>query len=172
MSSTIENIYPLSPVQQGLLFHTVYDPESGDYVEQLICKLHNALDLTAFRRAWQQIIERHQSLRTSFHWEGLSEPMQVVHQGVTLPWHQYDWRTLPPGQQEERWQKLLREDRRRGFDLTQSPLMRLTLIRMGEDSYRFVWSHHHILLDGWCMPLLMRELLLLYEAYQIGRAHV
>ena len=84
----VEDIYPLSPVQQGMLFHALYDPKAGVYLEQMTFTLHGDLNASAFQRAWQRIVERHPVLRTAFVWQGLEEPMQVVRQNVKLPWKQ------------------------------------------------------------------------------------
>jgi amino acid adenylation domain-containing protein/thioester reductase-like protein/non-ribosomal peptide synthase protein (TIGR01720 family) len=165
----VEDFYPLSPLQQGMLFHSLYAPESGVYFLQLSCTAHGDLDVAAFKRVWQQAVERHPVLRTAFLWEGLKEPVQVVHRRVRLPWEQHDWRGLALTEQDERLEVFLRADRARGFALSQAPLMRLTLIQVAEDSYHFVWSHHHLLLDGWSVSLLLKEVFVLYEAFCRGQ---
>jgi len=90
----IADIYPLSPMQQGLLFHTLYAPTSGVYCEQWRCIVHGHLHVTAWQHAWQRVVERHPVLRTAFHWENRAEPFQVVYRRVEVPWQQYDWRHL------------------------------------------------------------------------------
>ncbi|MDQ1592736.1 MAG: hypothetical protein QOG71_3363 [Pyrinomonadaceae bacterium] len=166
----VEDLYPLSPLQQGLLFHTVYAPESGVYVEQLNCTLSGALDLDAFERAWRQTIDRHPILRTAFVWEGVDEPVQVVRRSVRLPFAQEDWRALPAAEQHERLRAYLTDDLRRGFDLSKAPLMRLALLRLSADTYQFIWSYHHLMLDGWCIPLVLREVFAFYEAFSRGES--
>ena len=131
-------------------------------------RLEGELDVAAFRDAWRRIVERHAVLRTGFVWQELQRPQQVVWQRVELPWQEHDWRGLPPEEQQRRWQQLLQEDRRRGFELERAPLMRLTLVRVGEQAYRFAWSHHHLLLDGWSLALVLKELLVHYEAQRRG----
>jgi amino acid adenylation domain-containing protein/non-ribosomal peptide synthase protein (TIGR01720 family) len=165
----VEDIYPLSPMQAGLLFHCLYAPESGVYFEQHSCLLEGGFDTGAFRRAWQKAVERHTILRTAFEWKGLEEPVQIVHREVAVPWREYDWRALSKEVQRKGWEDFLKEDREEGFDLGRAPLMRLALVRVGEQSYRLVWSHHHLILDGWSLPLLFREVMLLYEGYVRGR---
>src|SRR5918992_3900657 len=96
----VEDIYPLSPLQQGLLFHTLQAPESGVYFEQVSAVLGGDLEVASFERAWQKVLERHQSLRTAFLWEGLEEPLQVVRSRGTLPWVEEDWRGVSPGEQK------------------------------------------------------------------------
>ncbi|MDZ7307315.1 MAG: amino acid adenylation domain-containing protein [candidate division KSB1 bacterium] len=168
-TNAIEDIYPLSPMQQGMLFHSLYAPQAGVYVEQMSCRLHGELDRTAFRKAWQEVLNRHTILRTAFVWEGLAEPLQVVQPQVELPLVELDWRALPPAEQKARLADYRQEERRRGFDPTVAPLMRLALIRLADTVHHFVWTHHHILFDGWCLPLLLKEVFLGYEAFRRGQ---
>src|SRR4051812_12612675 len=98
----VEDVYALSPAQQGMLFHTLYDAGSGVYIGQLICSLHGNLNVPAFQRAWQPTIDRHPVLRTAFLWEGLEQPLQVVRRRVRLPWVLEDWRGLPAAVQQAR----------------------------------------------------------------------
>src|SRR5262249_34903911 len=138
----IEDIYPLSPMQQGLLFHSLYSEGTGVYVQQMSCTFEGKLNASAFERAWQRIMDRHAILRTAFVWDDLEEPVQVVQRNVALPFERQDWRSLPASEHEERLAQLLEDDRHRGFVLTEAPLMRLWLIELRDDSYQFVWSHH------------------------------
>src|SRR5690349_8936051 len=107
----IEAFYPLSPMQQGMLFHTLYDTDSRMYVEQTVFTLSGDLDVSAFKRAWEQVVDRHPTLRTIFMWEGLKAPVQIVNRRVELPWKLEDWRDLSPDEQEARIQTLLADDR-------------------------------------------------------------
>jgi amino acid adenylation domain-containing protein/non-ribosomal peptide synthase protein (TIGR01720 family) len=165
---TIEDRYPLSPLQQGLLFHGVYAPDSSIYIGQLSFALDGDLDRHAFAAAWQRAVARHDILRTSFAWENLNEPLQTVHERVELPIEILDWRELPALEQQNRLDALLEEERRRGFDLAVAPLMRLKLVRLGDESYRFIWTHHHLLLDGWSIALLLEEVLSDCESLRRG----
>ncbi len=165
----IEAVYPLSPMQQGMLFHSLYAPESGVYFEQLSATLRGDLDLVAFERAWQRVIDRHPILRTAFAWKSLDRSLQVVHRRVSLQLEERDWRGASPAEQEARLEGFLQADRARGFDLSRAPLMRLALLRTADDVHAFVWSHHHILLDGWSLPLLLREVFGFYEAFRQGK---
>lgn len=164
----VEDIFPLSPMQQGLLFESLATAGSGVYVEQVSCKLTGDLDWNAFERSWRLLVERHGILRTAFVWEDLEEPVQVVHREVELPLHRLDWSELSTRDQKSRLEAFLREDRQRGFEPTEAPLMRLTLIDLADDTYQFVWSHHHVLMDGWCNALLLKELLASYRAFSSG----
>ncbi len=164
----VEDIYPLSPVQQGMLFHALYDPKAGMYLEQKTCTLHGQLDVPAFERAWRRVIERHSVLRTAFVWKGLEEPMQVVRQKAPLSWTLEDWRELAPEQRQARSAAFLQKDREQGMELSKAPLMRLALFRLADDAYQFTWTHHHILLDGWSLPILFKEVFAFYEAFRQG----
>lgn len=155
-------------MQQGMLFHSLYSPASGVYVEQLHCTLGGDLDVEALTRAWQRVVERHPALRTAFVWEDLDEPVQVVFRNASLLMEIDDWRHLCQRQQSERLSILLRDDRTRGFELMQPPLMRLTLISRSESSYHFLWSFHHLLLDGWSVPMVLKETFTFYEAFCRG----
>jgi amino acid adenylation domain-containing protein/non-ribosomal peptide synthase protein (TIGR01720 family)/FkbM family methyltransferase len=161
----IENIYELSPLQQGLIFHCLYAPESqsGVYVSQFNCDFPD-LNPDAFERAWQRVVERHSIFRTSFFWKELDKALQVVARRIELPFEHQDWRSLTGSERQERLRLFLEEDRARGFDLARAPLMRMTLIRLGETSYQFTWTHHHLLLDGWSVALVIKEVFAFYEA--------
>jgi amino acid adenylation domain-containing protein/non-ribosomal peptide synthase protein (TIGR01720 family) len=164
----VEDIYPLSPAQQGMLFHSLYAPHSAVYVGQLTLTLKGNLDKSALERAWLQVVNRHTALRSTFAWEGLDEPLQVVRKDVSLSLVEEDWREAAAAEQAARLQSFLESDRRLGFDLTAPPLMRQALIRLSEDSYQLVWTHHHLLLDGWSMSLVLEEVFPLYEAFVGG----
>lgn len=156
--------YPLSPLQQGMLFHHLYAPQSGADIEQMVIRLPETLNIPAFEQAWQRLVERHAVLRTSFEWAGLDEPRQRVHCRANLTVEQQDWRGGAAQAQEDRLAAYLQADRRRGFELTEAPLMRLALFRLGEADYQCVWTFHHILLDGRSLPIILRELFAFYEA--------
>src|ERR687884_1826902 len=160
----IADIYELSPMQRAMLFHAAYSPHSAANFNQFGCKISGRLEPELFHQAWQKLVERHSILRTSFHWEGLDKPVQVVHDKVTLPWTYQDWRSLDAALLAGKWQEHLLTDRREGFVLDRAPLMRCLLARTAEDEYLFNWSHHHILMDGWCLSLVMEEFFKIYEA--------
>jgi amino acid adenylation domain-containing protein/non-ribosomal peptide synthase protein (TIGR01720 family) len=161
----IADVYPLSPMQQGMLFHTLSAPESGMYIEQTSCTIEGLLDVPAFERAWQRALDRHSMLRTSFVWKRLDRMLQVVHKDVKLPLELRDWRQLSAAEQQTRFKALLTAQRRRGFDLTRAPLLRLIIVRTGDETYRFLLNYHHALLDGWSLTLLFKEIFTLYGAF-------
>ncbi|MEM7356339.1 MAG: condensation domain-containing protein, partial [Acidobacteriota bacterium] len=168
--ANVEDIYKLSPVQQGMLFHTLYQPETGAYFEQTVIPL-GSVDVATLRRAWQQLPELHPVLRTSFLWKDLDEPVQVVHRQVALPVREEDWTHLEASEQRQRLQAYCRDDRQRGFELTRAPLMRLALIHLS-DGLQLVLSYHHLLLDGWSRGLLMSDFMALYQAAARGEKAV
>jgi len=165
--SNIQAIYPLSQMQQGLLFHSLYSPGSGAYFLQMSCLIRGGLDVEAFKSAWQAVADRHSILRTSFQWEGAREPLQVVQTHVKLVWEELDWRG--EAQAAERIKLYLGRDRQKGFDLGHAPVVRLALLRAADDGYYFVWSSHHILLDGWSTHLMMQEVFKLYGDFRTGK---
>jgi amino acid adenylation domain-containing protein/non-ribosomal peptide synthase protein (TIGR01720 family) len=165
----IVDVYPLSPLQQGLLFHSLWEPGSGVYVEQVTCRLEGALELELFRRAWQAALDAHESLRCSVAWEGVPEPLLVVGRVGVLGLHQEDWRTLPAAEIRQRLDAHLAADRRRGFDLRRGPLSRLAVLRTSDTTTTVVWSHHHLILDGWSAALVLRDVFATYAALRAGR---
>lgn len=167
-SRAVEAIYGLSPQQQGMLFETLLAPQSGIFVEQEVFAWSGALERDAFRRAWQQILDRHSILRTAFVWRDQDEPLQVVLKQVEVPLHYEDWRELAPSEQQRRLEQYLAEIQGQGFELTKAPLLRLALFQTGDTVYQFVSSQHHILMDGWCRPLILKEFGTLYRAFCQG----
>lgn len=165
----IEAMYYLSPLQQGLLFHRLADAAADPYFYQYAYRLQGHLRLDAFERAWQSVVERHAVLRTAFVWEGVDKPLQVVRRQVVLPIERHDWRGVPVEEQPQRLTALLDQDRTVGLDLLKPPLMRLHLIRQGEREWILINSHHHILLDGWSMAILLRDVLTAYETFLLGQ---
>jgi amino acid adenylation domain-containing protein/non-ribosomal peptide synthase protein (TIGR01720 family) len=163
----LADAFGLSPMQQGMLFHTLRDP-SGVYVEQLHCVLEGIDDFDAFERAWQRLADQEPMLRTSFHWEQLPEPVQAVHRQARLPLVRADWRDRSSAEQQELLARTLEEDRLRGFDLTEAPALRLLVARLDEARHLFLWTHHHILMDGWCFSLILGDLFAMYGA-ELGR---
>jgi len=152
-----------------MLFHNLYAPSGGEYFMQMVYTMRGALDATALRHAWQQVVNRHPILRTAFVWEGLDEPLQIVRQQAALEWAQEDVRGLSRVEQEEMLEAYLKADRQKGFELSQAPLMRCALIGRAEDEHTLIWSYHHLLLDGWCLSLIIREVSFLYDAICRGR---
>ncbi|HXN80684.1 MAG TPA: condensation domain-containing protein, partial [Steroidobacteraceae bacterium] len=166
----IEDILPLSALQEGLLFHALYDAQAPDvYTVQLVLDLEGPLEHDALEAAAQALVQRHASLRAGFQHENLSRPVQIVVSSVSPPWRSIDLSLLDEGGREERLAGILAQDRAEHFDMASPPLLRFTLIRLAADRHRLVHTNHHILMDGWSLPILMRELLTLYA--HKGDAH-
>ena len=157
LKDQIQDILPLSPLQRGVLFHTLFAPSSPVYFEQLICRIDGNLDPSIMSEALERLAQRHPILRTAFVIKGQTEPRQVVFRQARTPLNVLDWSENNTTERTRRLEVLLDEDRRRGFQLNRPPLMRLTLLRYGPQEWRLIWSHHHILLDGWSLPILMRD---------------
>lgn len=168
LADTVDDTYPLSPMQQGMIFHSLYANHSGVEIEQLIYTLHEDLSVGTFRRAWQQVIDRHPALRTSFRWGGLEEPVQQVHTLAEPEWLAEDWRGQTPEEQEQRLSEYLKTDRQRGFTLTESSLNRFAIFCIGDMDYQFVWTFHHAILDGRSFVLVLKEVFGCYEALVNG----
>jgi amino acid adenylation domain-containing protein len=165
----VEDFYPLSHIQQGILFHSLNAPNSGVYHEQRSFTLRGDLDISAFKHSWQRVVDRHPILRTAFIWEGLKEPIQVVHRQVSLPWEQQNWHGLSQIERAEQLAAFLEVDRKRGFEFSKAPLMRMALFQITDDTYQFVWSYNHVLIDGWSMALIFKEVFNFYEAFRNGQ---
>ncbi|HZF38189.1 MAG TPA: amino acid adenylation domain-containing protein, partial [Blastocatellia bacterium] len=165
----VEDIYPVSPLQQGLLFHTLQAPNTDMYFLHLSCRFEGQLDKEAFNRAWQEVVNRHTILRTAFVWEGPGAPLQIVQRRVESRCEELDWRSISAADRQSRLEAYLQTNRARGFDLTRAPLLRLTLFQLADNAYHFVWSSHHIVLDGWSYMIIIKEVLMFYDAISRGR---
>ncbi|UXY50549.1 non-ribosomal peptide synthetase [Pseudomonas tohonis] len=162
--AAIEDIYPLSPMQQGMLFHTLEASEAAYYINQMAVDV-DGLDAERFVAAWNAVIARHEILRTGFCSEShLAQPLQVVYRSARLPATLLDWsqREVTP----EALLALAEDEAARGFDLLQAPLMRLTLVTLGNGRAHLVWTSHHILMDGWSNSRLLGEVLETYNGLE------
>ena len=162
----IEAVYPLSPMQEGILFHSLESPESAIYWYQTTFMLKGDLDEGCFERAWQKVSDRHAPFRTAFLRD---RPAQVVFRRAKLPILKEDWRGALAEEQKRQLDEYLARDRQRSFRPADVPQMRLALFRIGDHEYQFVWSHHHILLDAWSVVLVLKEVMTIYEAYRRGQ---
>ncbi len=165
----IAAIYPLSPMQEGLVFHTLFAPGSGVYAVQKSWTLDGDLEPALLRQAWQQVVDRHAALRSLFVLDEGSEPLQVVMAKAQLSWRQEDWRGICVGEQQRRLAAWLEEDGARSFDVAAAPLMRLALFRLAEDVHVLVLAVHHAVLDGWSLQVVCREVAQIYEGLRRGR---
>ncbi|MEJ5865310.1 amino acid adenylation domain-containing protein, partial [Pseudomonas farsensis] len=164
----VADVYGLSPMQQGMLFHSLIDPLSGSYINQL-CVQVDGVDVERFRAAWQASLDAHDILRTGFVWEGaLEHPLQVVQRTAELPFSYLDWRE--GSETEAALQALAEQERQRGFDLRQPPLLRVLLVRLSDVRCQLIYTHHHVLLDGWSNAQLLGEVLQRYQGQQVAAA--
>ncbi|CUX57973.1 MULTISPECIES: condensation domain-containing protein [Agrobacterium] len=161
--SAIENIYPLSPMQEGLLFHSIATPDEGVYVPQIVLQLRGAVDPQIMHDCWSEMVSRHAVLRTTFHWEERDEPFQVVHSDAGLVWSQLDWSGIDAEEQQRRLGALLSTNRRQAFDLKKAPLIRLQWIDYGGEHSRLVLQYHHIILDGWSAGRIVEDAFRIYQ---------
>ncbi|MDR6581338.1 non-ribosomal peptide synthetase [Pseudomonas extremaustralis] len=168
-ASVIEDVYPLTPMQEGLLLHTLLEPGTGLYYMQDRYRIDSALDPERFAQAWQAVIARHEALRASFCWNVGEDMLQVIHQPGSTPIEYLDWSADPESEQEPRLQALLKKEREAGFDLLNQAPFHLRLIRVGAARYWFMMSNHHILIDAWCRSLLMNDFFEIYMALGEGR---
>jgi len=173
----VEDFYPLSPLQQGMLFHTLEEaageetageeapaeaPSGGRYIEQFAVAVDGPADAERLEAAWQRVVDRHPVLRTSVVWEGVKEPIQVVHRELPVRMARHGWEGTDPGVLEGRFEAFREGLRNRPFDLRRPPLIRLDLVRLGPERHRLIGTFHHILLDAWSVQILLAELLALY----------
>jgi amino acid adenylation domain-containing protein/thioester reductase-like protein len=165
----IADIYALAPMQEGMLFHTLYATGPGVYVQQQTCVLCGELDQAAFRGAWENTVANHPALRTAFLWEQVDKPVQVVFRSVDLPWNVNDLRGLSSQDQQKQLEESLLADRFCDFELGAAPLMRFALIHLADDTIQFRWSFHHLLVDGWSVAILLDEVFERYNASCEGR---
>ncbi len=159
----MEDAYALSPIQT--LFFSANHGAAQSAFDQWQCTLQGALNVSAFERAWHDTVQRHTILRSTIVSSGLIEPLQVVHGEVRLPWTNEDWRDTTREEQNRRWHATLKDDRAQPLSLTDAPAMRFKLIRLSEETWKFLWSVPALLLDGWSWPLVFRDASRLYAAY-------
>ncbi|MEV5243631.1 amino acid adenylation domain-containing protein, partial [Streptomyces cinnamoneus] len=159
----LEDVLQLSPMQQGMLFHAMYDEQGADvYTIQASFGIEGELDVEALRGAAAGVLRRHANLRAGFRTRKNGEPVQLILRQVELPWTDVDLSGLPEGEREAELARLVEEDRTRRFDIATPPLVRFTLIHLGPGRHRFLVTNHHILLDGWSMARVLGELFELY----------
>jgi len=158
-----DDCFPLSPMQQGMLFHHVKEPNSGVDIEQIVIHLSEDIAPPRLKAAWQWLIERHEILRSRFVWDGLDQPRQEILDAVAVPFILCDNRHLFIAEKRGELDNFLKEDRIRALRLDAAPLLRLTLLQWDLSDFTLVWTFHHALLDGRCFPILLAEV---FEAYR------
>ncbi|MGE7956583.1 non-ribosomal peptide synthetase [Pseudomonas sp. NPDC089530] len=168
-ASAIEDVYPLTPMQEGMLLHTLLEPGTGLYYMQDRYRINSELDPERFAQAWQAVVARHEALRASFCWNVGEDMLQVIHKPGSTPVEYLDWSAVAEAEQEPKLQALLKSEREAGFDLLEQAPFHLRLIRVGAARYWFMMSNHHILIDAWCRSLLMNDFFEIYTALGEGR---
>lgn len=158
----IEKIYPLTPVQQGMLFYWMQNAGSDEYFEQFSLQIQGKADLGRFTLCYKKLIEKYEVLRTVFFYQDIRVPQQVVLQTRNETVQYVDYSKCKEEEKQSLVRTYLKEDRARGFDLEKDILLRITLIQLAEDRYQLVWSFHHIILDGWSFGNLVQEFLACY----------
>ncbi|MGP4092791.1 condensation domain-containing protein, partial [Streptomyces sp. KR55] len=160
------DVLPVSPLQEGLLFHALFDEQAEDlYVEQMVIDLHGRVDAPTMRASWQALLDRHQTLRVGFRQlTGVQQPVQTVVRHTELPWREEDLSALDADAAWAESERTAAEERARRFDLAQPPLLKVALVDAGHGRVRMLVTLHHLLLDGWSLPILMRELWACYAA--------
>lgn len=153
-----ERAFPLSPIQEGMLFHALERPDEAVYHEQYTCVLTGDVDPDALRDAWRQVLRRHATLRTSFLWDGVEEPLQIVERDPEPRWTILDWSSKDATGQAAELEALLERDRQDRFDFARAPLVRFHLARLASDRWRLLWTYSHLLSDGWSLPRILRDL--------------
>ena len=162
--SALVGVWPLSPLQEGLLFHTLFDESGTDvYMEQLVVGLEGDLEPATLRASWQAMLDRHESLRACFQRQSSGNPVQLIMRRVTLPWREADLSHLPDDEAGAEAERITLEEHATRFDLGVPPLLKVLLVRFAADRYRMVVTLHHTLMDGWSLDLLTRELWTAYE---------
>ncbi|HEX6497466.1 MAG TPA: amino acid adenylation domain-containing protein [Micromonosporaceae bacterium] len=167
----VDDVYELTPLQQGMLLHSLYGSDPDNYIAQNVFEIDGPLDVDVLLDAWQHVVATHPALRTSYHWDDLDKPLQVVHRTASMPVYQHDWSHLDADQQAVRLEHLKTEDRQAGFfSLAQPPLQRVHLIRLGDDRHGCIWTHHMLLMDAWSELIAVNDLMAWYRHLTVGDA--
>ncbi|MFI6442942.1 amino acid adenylation domain-containing protein [Streptomyces sp. NPDC050759] len=167
--SNIQQIHALTALQQGILFHGLLDDHEPLYVAQYKWTVRGPLDLDAFEEAWRLVIQRHDTLRTSFEWEGIDQPAQVVWRDIDFALDRREVSELSGPEQRHAIDSYLKEDLDRGYQLSVPPLYRVAVFRLDDETSEVVWSFHHLLFDGWSMQTVFADLAEFYAALTSGR---
>ncbi len=160
----IADIYPLSPMQQGMLFHTLYDQDSPAYFEQFFCIIEGELVYKHIESAWNHLIDEHPVFRTVFNYKELSQPVQIVLKKRPININVYDFKDYSGEEQKKKIDEFMEADRSERFDLSKGPLLRINIFELAAGKIFFLWSYHHILLDGWCLGLILIDFFTTYLA--------
>ena len=159
----IKNIYNLTPLQEGMLFHYLLEPDTTTYVEQMVFSVEGNINIEAIEKSFNMLIERHDSLRTVFYYKNVDKPLQIVLKNRKASVTIKDVSSLDLNDAEKFVEEFKTMDIKRGFDLSKDLLMRLALIKTAANSYKIIWTHHHIIIDGWCLSIIISEFFSIYH---------
>lgn len=169
-AATFNQVYPLSPLQQGMLSHQSGRRTTGVDIVQIVFSLPEEVSAPAFEAAWQWIAQRHAILRTTFAWETPGEPpRQCAHAAITPDFAWHDWRNVDAAAREEWWKQLLERERERGFDLSVAPLWRVSVVQLAPREHRVLWTFHHLLIDARSLLVLLPELFFAHHEFRADR---
>lgn len=168
----IEDAYPLTSIQQGMLFHCLEFSESDVYVSYISIDISGSVEPDRLRTAWQSVVNRHGSLRASFQWEGLDEPLAVIRRAVDIPWELCDWSEFSDAEHTERYLQLQRDQRQVSISPSAYSLQRFNLVKLASDNWKLLWSIHHLLADGWSTPIVINEVMQCYDNNGIAPANL
>ncbi|MEN3304154.1 MAG: hypothetical protein V7603_356 [Micromonosporaceae bacterium] len=166
----VADVYPLTPMQAGMVFHGLSQADQGVYFEQVTFVLAGVEDARLLGAAWQHVVDRTPVLRSRVAWEGVPQPLQVVARRATVPVGYHDWTPLPAAEREQELERLLAADRDAGLDLAVAPLTRVALARVSATEVRVLWTFHHVLLDGWSVFHVLSDVFASHAALAAGRA--
>jgi natural product biosynthesis luciferase-like monooxygenase protein/amino acid adenylation domain-containing protein len=165
----ISKIYPLSPMQEGMMFHALLDPDSQAYFEQVHKEVAGSFSPENFAKSFQKVVDRHDVLRTLFVYEKISRPRQVVLNKRQMPYHFENLKNRESGDKDNYIDQFKKKDTKKGFDLQRDPLVRLSIFQTEENRFELIWSFHHIILDGWSIGVFTREIFTIYNALETGK---
>ncbi|MCP4153294.1 MAG: amino acid adenylation domain-containing protein, partial [bacterium] len=162
----IEKVYPLTPMQEGMLFHYIYNENSSIYFEQFQLNIRGPLDRTAIDKSLRILTQKYDVLRTNFVWQGVERPIQVVRKSKNIDLY---FENIAPMEEEEKHlfsKEFARKDRQKGFDLSRDNLLRVLILQTGENLFKIIWSMHHIIIDGWCTGILFGDFFNFYHYFR------
>ncbi|NNC54533.1 MAG: hypothetical protein HKO07_02290, partial [Pseudomonadales bacterium] len=169
LMKNVEDIYPVSPMQEVMLLHTMSRRGNDSLLNQIVFVSNGKFNVAAFEDAWQLVIQRHPMLRTTFIVDKVKAPLQVVRKTVTLKWDVADWRELDADAQRQRLHQYRETDRAAGINPARAPMMRFFLARTAQEGWYFVWTSHHLQMDRWCLDSVLGDVARFYEQLCAGR---
>lgn len=161
----VQSICRLSPLQAGMLFHGLYESQLTSYQEQFTCFLPGAIHVDALKKAWESLVRHHSIFRACLLPDTFSIPVQCIYRTVELPFIVLDYSGYSETERNAIFAQFLEADLQDAIPFHNAPLMRITLVKWGNDGYRMVWTHHHSIMDGWSVSIVLGELMQAYESF-------